>query len=77
MDMKNKRVERIKKTKHVGPTSLPNQRHLSGLCYRPLGQRKNSNGDSDAVLLRGKHCFSDSYEMNDLPATHYELGYMT
>lgn len=63
--------------KHERSTFIPDKRHLSGMRDRPLDQRKNSDGDSDAVLLRRKHCFSDSYEMNDLPASHYQRGYET
>ena len=76
-DMSKKRVEKKKKSIHVSTTTLLNKRHLPGLCYRPLDQRKNSDGDSDAVLLSRKHSFSDGYEMNDLPCTDYERGYMT
>ncbi len=66
-----------KSSKYERTASIPNKRHLPGLCYRPLDERKNSNGDGDAVLLRGKHCFGDSYEMSELPASDYARKYMT
>jgi len=75
--MSRKRVEKIKKSIHVCTTTLPDKRHLSGLLYRPLDQRKDSSGDSDGLLRSSKYRISDGYEMTDLPASDYERMHQT
>lgn len=53
-----------------------NERDLSRGLYRPLCKRRPVDGGGDAVLLPSESGFSDDYEMNDLPCTDYERGYM-
>lgn len=76
-DKSKKRVEKIKKSIHVIPAADRRNPDLHGYLYLPLDRRKQGN---ERVLRRVCNCEfrnSDDYEMNDLPASHYQRGYET
>lgn len=66
-----------KSSKYERTASSFNERDLSRGLYRPLCKRRPVDGGGDAVLLPSKSSVSDDYEMNDLPCTDFERGYMT
>ena len=63
--------------KNERAASIPDKRNLPGMLYRPIDQRKDGNGGSNGVLLRGKCRIGDSYEMTDLPASDYQRMFET
>ena len=72
-----KRVEKKKKSIHVlKPVHRIDRRTLSGGMYIRLDRRKLHESGVDAYI-RDKLRIRDEYELNDLPASDYEKGYMT
>lgn len=67
----------MKKPTHERTPADFNERDLSRGIYRPLCTRRPVDGGGDAVLLPRKSSVSDGYEMNDLPGSDFERGYMT
>lgn len=58
------------------PANRRSDSNLSRGLYRPLDERKSGNEPVLFGLHDCEHRSDVVDEMNDLPATHYERGYM-
>ena len=65
------------RSKNVIPFTERRNPDLHGYCYLPLDRRKQGNVDLLHGVCHRQRGHLDDYEMNDLPASDFERGYMT
>ena len=63
-------------SRNVKPVHRRDRRSLSGGMYIRLDRRKLHESGTD-VHLRGELRLRDEYELNDLPCSDFERGFMT
>ena len=74
--MSKKRVEKVRKSIRVRTTDRRSDANLSRGMYPPLERRKSRNGTVLFRLHDSERWSLDGDEEDNLPASHYERGYM-
>jgi len=69
-------IRKLRKQKNVIPTVERRNPDLHGHIYKPLDRRQQGDERLLRRLCNSEFRNSDDYEMNDLPCSDYERGYM-
>jgi hypothetical protein len=70
-------VAKSSRSKNVIPFTERRNPDLHGHIYLPLDRRQQGDEPVFSRIYRGEYWITDEYEMNDLPCSDFERGYMT